>query len=98
AGRVGKGARLADRADECRDAAVVTSKLEDLLDHGAVLRPALPNASVRRLGVGVPLDLDEEPALRIGSGSAGDAAMQSLERDGTTASGGAETGPGPRDG
>ena len=34
---VGQGARLGDRAQERRDAAVVAAQLEDLLDHGAVL-------------------------------------------------------------
>ena len=47
AGRVGERAGLGDRADECRDAAVVAAQLEDLLDDGAVLALELADAAVR---------------------------------------------------
>ena len=49
---VGERARLRDRADERRDATVVSAQLEDLLDHGAVLALELADAAVRGLGIG----------------------------------------------
>ena len=76
--RVGERARLGDRADEGGDAAVVAAQLEDLLDDRAVLALELADAAVGRLRVGPLLDVDEEAALRIGGGGAGDAAVQSF--------------------
>src|SRR2546423_15405622 len=72
---VGEGAELADRADEGRDAAVVAAQLEDLLDDGAVLALELARAGGRRVLVGTLLDLDAQPAARIGVRSSGDAAV-----------------------
>ena len=85
--RVGERAGLADRAHEGRDAAVVASQLEDLLDHGAVLALELADAAVGRLLVGSLLDLDEQAALRVGRRGARDPAVQAVQRDGATAAG-----------
>ena len=76
--RVRERAGLADRANEGGDAPVVAAQLEDLLDDGAVLALELAHTPVGRLRIGSLLDLDEEPALRIGGRGAGDAAVQSL--------------------
>ena len=87
AGGVGERARLGDRAQERRHAAVVAAQLEDLLDHGAVLALELadPVAGVGR--VGKLLDLDHERAVGAGLGLAGAAAMQALEGDRVDAAG-----------
>ena len=58
------GARLGDRAQEGRDAAVVAAQLEDLLDHGAVLALELAGLAVHGLVVGMRLDLHAQLALR----------------------------------
>ena len=47
----------------------------------------LPSAA---LGVGALLDVDEQPALGVGAGCAGDAAVQALEGDGPTTAGQAD--------
>ena len=64
--RVGERARLADRAHERRDAAVVAAQLEDLLDGRAVLGLELAGLDARRLLVGPLGDLDPEVPLRVG--------------------------------
>src|SRR5207245_4206063 len=75
-GRVGERAGLADRADECRDAPVVAAKLEDLLDHRAVLALELARLHSGRLLVGPLLDLDAQPALAVGVSRAGGSPVQ----------------------
>ena len=87
AGRVGKGARLGDRAHEGRHAAVVAAQLEDLLDRRAVLALELARLGRRRNLVGALLDLDPQPPLRVGLGGAGDAAVERGELDGADAAG-----------
>ena len=87
AGRVGECARLGDRADERRHAAVVAAQLEDLLDGGAVLALELARLGRRRNLVGALLDLDPQAPLRVGLGGAGDAAVQRRELDGADAAG-----------
>ena len=82
---VGERARLGDRAQEGRDAAVVAAVLEDLLDHGAVLALELARAAVARLVVRVLLDLDAQGAARIGLRGADDAAVEPVELDGAAA-------------
>ena len=73
---VGERAGLGDRADERRDAAVVAAQLEDLLDDRAVLALELADLAVGRNLVRALLDLDEEPALRVDLGRAGDTTME----------------------
>ena len=85
AGRVGQRAGRRDRADERRDAPVVATELEDLLDHGAVLGLELAHGSSVGASRRVLVDLDEEAPLRIGLGGARDPAVQPLERDGGAA-------------
>ena len=83
---------VGDAADERRDAAVVAAQLEDLLDHGAVLALEIAGAAVDRplLGVGMLLDLDEQPAVGERMCGAGDAAVQALQGDGPRAAGQAD--------
>ena len=80
--RVGERARLGDRAHERADAAVVAAQLEDLLDDGAVLALELARQDGRRRLVGPLVDLDAQPALRVGVRGAGDAAVHAAEDDG----------------
>ena len=87
AGRVRQRAGLGDRADEGGDTPVVAAQLEDLLDDGAVLALELADAAVGGLVVGALLDLDEQAARAVGTGSTGDAAVEALERDRATAAG-----------
>ena len=81
AGRVGQRAGLRDRADERLDAPVVATVLEDLLDHGAVLGLELARSLVGGRRVAPLLDVDEQAALRVGLGGAGDPAVEPFERD-----------------
>ena len=83
--RVGQSACLANRAHERRDPPVVAAQLEDLLDGRAVLTLQLPGLNARRLLVGSLLDLDQQPALRVGVSRPGDAAVQAREADRTPA-------------
>ena len=85
ADRVGERARLGDRADEGGDAAVVAAQLEDLLDDRAVLALELARARVGGVVVRPLLDLDAQPAARVGLGGAGDAAVQARQRGGAAA-------------
>ena len=79
-GGVGERADLADRADEGRDAAVVAAELENLFDDRAVLALELAGLDARRLLVGMLLDLDAKPTLRVRLRRAGDATVQADER------------------
>ncbi len=81
AGGVGELARLGDRAQEGRDAAVVAAQVEDLLDHRAVVALELADALVVGGRVGKLFDLDRQLAVRAGGGRAGAAAMQAGEGD-----------------
>ena len=76
-----------DRADERLDAPVVAAQLEDLLDDRAILGLELAGALVGGDAVLSLLDLDEQPALRVGLGRAGDTAVQAFDRDGDGAAG-----------
>ena len=90
AARVGQGARLADRAQERGDAALVAAQLEDLLDHGAVLALQVAGLAVHGDGVGTLLDLDEQASVGKRLGGAGDAAMEALQRHGAATTGEAD--------
>jgi hypothetical protein len=79
--RVGERSRLADRADERLDAAVVAAQLEDLLDDGSVLGLELADPLVGPDAVAALLDLDEQPAARVGLRGAGDPAVEAFERN-----------------
>src|SRR4029077_6216788 len=73
AGGVGERARLLDRAQEGRDAAVVATQLEDLLDHGAVLTRQLDRVLVVGVAVVDFLDLAMQGvAIDARLGGAGD--------------------------
>ena len=87
AGGVRQRARLADRAQEGGDAAVVAAQLEDLLDHGAVLALEVAGRAVDGLVVGVRGDLDAQVAARVGLSRADRGAVQAVQRDGATAAG-----------
>ena len=87
AGGVGQRARLDDRADERRHAAVVAAELEELLDDGAVLALELARPAVDRLVVGVRLDLDAQVAVGAGARGADPASVEALERHGAAAAG-----------
>ena len=88
AGRVGEGAGLGDRANECRDAPVVAAQLEELLHDGAVLTLELADAVVPHvLRVGSLLDLDAQLALGIGMGGARDATVETGQGDRPAAAG-----------
>ncbi len=63
---VGERSRLADRADEGRDPAVVAAQLEDLLDDGAVLALELARARVSVVAVRALVDLDAQLSVRVG--------------------------------
>ena len=76
AGGVGQRARLGDRAHEGAHPAVVAAQLEDLVDDGAVLALELRDLRGRRRDVGPLVDVDAEPAVGVGPGRAGDAAVQ----------------------
>jgi hypothetical protein len=80
-------ADLANRADECRDAPVVTAQLEDLFDHGAVLSLELAGLDARRLDVRTLFHLDAETSPRVGVGGARDSAVQADDIDGRTGAG-----------
>ncbi len=87
AGGVGERARLDDRADEGRDAAVVPAQLEQLLDDGAVLALEVARLAVDRLVVGMRLDLDAQVAVGARARGADAAAVEALERHGPAAAG-----------
>ncbi len=77
AGRVGKRARLLDRAQEGGDATVVAAQLEDLLDHGAVLARQLDRVLVVRVSVVELLHVDaQRVVVLVGDGGAAEAAVQ----------------------
>src|SRR6185503_21058091 len=65
---VGERSRIADRADEGRDPAVVATQLEDLLDDRAVLAFELARSRVGLVAVRALVDLDAELSARIGLG------------------------------
>jgi hypothetical protein len=90
AGGVGESARLDDRADERRDAAVVAAELEELLDHRAVLALELTGLAVDGLVVGVRFDLDVQVAVGTGLRGADATAVLALEGDRATAAGEAD--------
>src|SRR6185436_11926192 len=84
-GGIGQRACLGDRADEGRNAPVVTAELQDLFDHGAVLALEVTGLDARRRDVGPFVDLDPEIALGVGVSGAGDSAVQTNETDGRDA-------------
>ncbi len=87
AGAVGQRARLGDRAQEGRDAAVVAAQLEDLLDHGAVLALELAGAAVDGLGVRVRLGLHAQLSVGAALRGADHGAVQPVQRHGAPAAG-----------
>ena len=82
AGGVGERPGVRDRADEGLDAPIVAAQLEDLLHDGAILRLELTCALVGGDAVLPLLDLDEQPALGVCLGRAGNTPVQALDRDG----------------
>jgi hypothetical protein len=89
-GGVRERARVADRADERGDAPVVAAEREDLLHDGAVLALELDRARAGRLLVGPLLDLDAQPALRIGVRGAGDSSVEADQVDRAASAGQAD--------
>ena len=87
AAHVGQGARLGDRAQEGRDAAVVAAELEQLLDHGAVLALQLTRARVDRRLVRVRGHVHAELPVEVGDGGTDDAARDALEGGAAAAAG-----------
>ena len=87
-GRVARGVRertgLCDRPQERTDALVGASKLEDLLDHGAVLARQLGGPLGAAI-VRVLADLDPQDAVGAGNGGAGHASIEALQGDGLAA-------------
>ena len=90
AGGVGQRARLLDRAQECGDASVVATQLEDLLDGRAVLALELARAAVLGHLVGALVDLDPQLAAGAGLGGADQRAVLSGDGDGAAAAGQAD--------
>src|SRR5439155_17726803 len=78
--RIGQRARLRDRSQEGRDAAVVAAQLEDLLDRRAVLALQLARPSVDRYVVRTLVYLYAQLTARSGLGRADQRAV--LARDG----------------
>ena len=87
AGGVRQRARVGDRADEGRDAAIVAAQLEDLLDDGAVLALELAGAAVHRNVVRVGLHLTRRRPSASGLRSADAAAVLALQGHGAAAAG-----------
>ena len=79
--RVGQGARITDRAKEGRNAPVVATQLQLLLDHGAILALELAGLDRRGQLVGVLLDGDAQLTVGARLGSADGRAMKSGQRD-----------------
>jgi hypothetical protein len=87
AGRVGERARLRDRAQKRRDAAVVAAELEDLLDHGAVVALEVAGLAVDGVVVEDLLDVDAQLAAQAAAGRARDAAVEPHQLDRRRAAG-----------
>src|SRR6185437_16353622 len=83
-------ARLDDRAQERRDAAVVAAQLEDLLDRRAVLALELAGAAVDRDLVRALVDLHAQLAAGAGLGSADQRTVLAGQRHGAAPAGKAD--------
>src|SRR5439155_3460967 len=81
-GGVGERADLANRPHERRDAPVVATQLQNLFDDRPVFALEIASLHARRLFIRTLLDLDTEPALRVGMGCSRDPSVQADKSDG----------------